>query len=188
MSSPAAAPVPRLLAVPSSESSADDERRNAHLRQQQLRVLCRQATRSPLAVFGAVLFVVLVVWDSVPASRVIAWATVLLAFPVGRGLYSQHVLRNFPADPAPGLRFHAWSAFTGGIVVGMAAPLFFAALTDVRRAVLTMILVTWTATGVSAMAAYARAYYAYTTPIVLQIAAAWALVDFGADSDFSRGE
>ena len=188
MASPAAGPVPRLLAERAGESSADDERRHAHLRQQQLRVLCRQATRSPFAVFGAVLFVVLVVWGSAAPAKVLAWAAVLLAFPIGRGLYSRQVLRNFPADPTAGLRFHTLSAFTGGIVVGMAAPLFFAALTDVRRAVLTMILVTWAATGVSAMAAFSRAYYAYVTPIVLQIAAAWALLDFGAASDFSRGE
>ena len=188
MASPAAAPVPRLLAERPGETSADDERRNAHLRQQQLRVLCRQATRSPFAVIGAVLFVVLVVWGSVPAAEVLAWAGVLVAFPIGRALYSRGVLRDFPADAGPGLRFHTWSTFTGGIVVGMAAPLFFAALTDVRRAVLTMILVTWAVTGVSAMAAYSRAYYAYVAPIALQIAAAWALVDFGAASDFGRGE
>ena len=35
----------------------------------------------------------------------------------------------------------------------------------------------------SAMAAYARAYYAYVTPIVLQIAAAWAFVDAGSEID-----
>lgn len=188
MASPAAAPVPRLLAEGPGEASADDERRNAHLRQQQLRVLCRQATRSPFAVIGAVLFVVLVLRGSVGASEVLAWAGVLVAFPIGRALYSRRVLANFPADAGPGLRFHTWSTFTGGIVVGMAAPLFFASLTDVRRAVLTMILVTWAVTGMSAMAAYARAYYAYVAPIALQIAAAWALVDFGPASDFSRGE
>ena len=98
------------------------------------------------------------------------------------------VLRNLPAQADAGLRFHTLSTLTGGIVVGMAAPLFFEPLTDERRAFLTMILVCWTAAGVSAMAAYARVYYAYVTPIMLQIAAAWALVDLGSQSTLETGE
>jgi len=164
----------------------DDE--EAHLRQQQLKMLSRQATRSPLAVIVAVLFVAFAVWAFVPAWKVVTWAAALLAFPVARGLYSSWVLRHPPADAIPGLRFHAVSTFTGGIVVGLAAPLFFEMLSDERRAFLTMILVCWTAAGVSAMAACARVYYAYVTPIVLQTAAAWALVDFGSGSSVDTEE
>ena len=161
----------------------DEERSQEHLRQQQLKMLCRQATRSPFAVIIAVLFVALAVWELVPAWKVVTWAAILLVFPVVRGLYSNHALRHPPADASAGLRFHLVSTFTGGIVVGMAAPLFFEPLTDGRRAFLTMILICWAAAGVSAMAAYARAYYAYVTPIVLQIAAAWAFVDAGSEID-----
>ena len=166
----------------------DEERRQAHLRQQQLKLLCEQATRSPFAVIIAVFFVAIVVWEFVPAWKVLAWAAVLLVFPIVRGLYSGRVLRNLPAQADAGLRFHTLSTLTGGIVVGMAAPLFFEPLTDERRAFLTMILVCWTAAGVSAMAAYARVYYAYVTPIMLQIAAAWALVDLGSQSTLETGE
>ena len=154
----------------------DEEHSHAHLRQQQLKTLCYQATRSPFAVFVAIFFVVIAVWEFVPATKVIAWAAVLMVFPIARGLYSSHVLRHPPSDAVSGLNFHIASTFTGGIVVGMAAPLFFEPLTDERRAFLTMILVCWAAAGVSAMAAYARVYYAYVAPIVLQIAGAWALV------------
>lgn len=188
VASPLAGRFAQLARVFEESSAADEERRGAHLRQQQLRVLCRQATRSPFAVVIAVLFVVLVVWGSAPPWEVLAWAGVLVVFPIGRALYSSRVLRRFPADAAAGLRFHTLSTFTGGIVVGLAAPLFFASLTDVRRAFLTMILVSWVATGVSGMAAYSRAYYAYVAPIVLQLAGAWALIDFGTQSDFTRGE
>ena len=56
----------------------DEERRQAHLRQQQLKLLCEQATRSPFAVIIAVFFVAIVVWEFVPAWKVLAWAAVLL--------------------------------------------------------------------------------------------------------------
>ena len=188
VSRPFAGSVPELPQSSDETAAADEERRHAHLRQQQLRLLCRQAVRSPFAVVVAILFVALVVWGSVPPWKVIAWAAVLVAFPLVRGIYSSRALRNLPADAAAGLRFHTVSVLTGGLVVGAAAPLFFASLTDVRRAFLTMILVSWVATGVSAMAGYARAYYAYVTPIVLQIAWVWAFMDLGSQSDFSAGE
>jgi two-component system, sensor histidine kinase len=161
-----------------AEVSLDDDehRRLAHLRGQQLKMLCSQAMRSPFAVIVAVLFVAIAVWEYVPASKVIAWAAVIMIFPIVRGLYSARALRRPPADAAAGLRFHVLSTFTGGIVVGLAAPLFFEALTDERRAFLTMILVCWSAAAVSALAAYARAFYAYVGPIVVQVAAAWAVV------------
>ena len=168
--------------------SRDEERRQAHLRRQQLKMLCEQAVRSPVAVVIAVFFVAIVVWQSAPPWKVLGWATVLLLFPLVRGLYSARVLKDLPADADSGLRFHTTSTFLGGIVVGMAAPLFFEALADERRAFLTMILVCWAAAAVSAMAAYARVYYAYVTPIVLQLAAVWVLVDFGSDSAFGTGE
>jgi signal transduction histidine kinase/CheY-like chemotaxis protein len=161
----------------------DEERRQEHLRQQQLKMLCRQAIRSPFAVIVAALFVAFAVWELVPAWKVVTWAAILMVFPVVRGLYSSRALRHPPADASAGLGFHVASTFTGGIVVGMAAPLFFESLSDERRAFLTMVLICWAAAGVSAMAAYARAYYAYVTPIVLQIAAAWALVDAGSAID-----
>jgi signal transduction histidine kinase/CheY-like chemotaxis protein len=178
----------RAPVVPGAVAPEDAERRHAHLRQQQLRMLCHQATRSPFAVIVAIVFVAIVVWDAVPAWKVIAWAAVLVVFPIGRGIYSSRVLRNNPAEADPGLRFHVASTFTGGIVVGLAAPLFFNELSDERRAFLTMVLVCWSAAGVSAMAAYARVYYAYVAPIMLQVAGAWTLVDFGAQSSLHTEE
>lgn len=143
-------------------------------------MLCRQATRSPFAVIVAVLFVAFAVWESAPAWMVMTWAGVLMAFPLGRGLYSAWLLRHPPADARPGLRFHILSTLTGGIVVGLPAPLFFEMLSDERRAFLTMILVSWATAAISAMAAYARVYYAYITPVVLQVGGAWALIDAGS--------
>jgi signal transduction histidine kinase len=168
------------------ETEEDDHRRRAHLRLQQLKMLCRQATRSPFAVTIAVLFVGFTVWEFVPGWKTLAWGVVLLMFPFARWVYSVRVLRNPPADATLGLRFHVISTLIGGTVVGFAAPFFFPSLTDERRAFLTMILVCWTAAGVSAMAAYARAYYAYVAPIVLQIAGAWAIG--GIDSSIGTRE
>jgi signal transduction histidine kinase/CheY-like chemotaxis protein len=156
-----------------------ESRRQRHLRQQQLKMLCEQATRSPFAVMIAVAFVATLVWPFVPAGRVVAWATVMLAFPIVRWVYSSRALRRPPQNAAAGLRFHMLSTCAGGAVVGMAALLFFESLADERRAVLTMILICWAAAAVSVLAAYARAYYAYVTPIVVQTAAAWALIDAG---------
>ena len=172
---------PAALEAPVEDAlEGEEERRQDHLNHQQLKMLCRQATRSPFATIIAVLFVAFTVWDFVPVWKVVAWSSLLMAFPVARGLYSYQVLRHPPADPGPGLRFHIASTFTGGIVVGSAALLFFEHLTDERRAFLTMILVCWVATGISTLAAYARAYYTYVGPIVVQIAAAWAFVDAGS--------
>jgi signal transduction histidine kinase len=170
------------VATQAASLDEDTHRRVAHLRQQQLKLLCTQATRSPFAVIAAILFAAFAVWQFVPASKVIAWAAILLIFPVARGIYSARVLRELPADASGGLRFHMLSTFTGGIVVGAAAPLFFDALSDDRRALLTMILVCWAAAAVSPMAAYARVYYAYVAPIVLQLAIAWATVGSNIDT------
>jgi len=174
-----------LEAAPPAEAAALDDdayRRQVHLRQQQLKMLCTQATRSPFAVIVAVLFVAFAVWNFVPPWKVFAWAAVLLVFPIARGVYSARALRHPPVDATAGIRFHMASTFTGGIVVGLAAPLFFEALTEERRAFLTMILVCWAAAGVSAVAGRARVYYAYVAPIVLQIAFAWAALGSGIDT------
>jgi two-component system, sensor histidine kinase len=178
----------RAAAEADAGAREDELRRQVHLRQQQLKMLCYQATRSPFAVLIAVIFVAIVVWEFVPAWMVLGWAAVLMAYPVARGLYSSRALRAPPGDARAGLRFHVTSLLTGGFVVGLAAPLFFEPLTDERRALLTMILVCWAAAGVSAMAAYARAYYAYVAPIMLQVAGTWALADFGPASLVGTGE
>jgi signal transduction histidine kinase/CheY-like chemotaxis protein len=178
----------RADAAPDAGTREDELRRQVHLRQQQLKMLCYQATRSPFAVIIAVIFVAIVVWKFVPTWMVLGWAAVLMVFPVARGLYSSRALRAPPGDARAGLRFHVASLLTGGFIVGLAAPLFFEPLTDERRAFLTMILVCWAAAGVAAIAAYARAYYAYVAPIMLQVAGAWALADFGPASLVGTGE
>ena len=151
----------------------DDPVRLAHLRRQQLNLLAKQATRSPfvIAIVSAVL--AYIVSGRAPLYLVGLWGVVLIALLFVRRAYALHQLDSPPADVQRSLAHMVWFAFAAGLITGSAAPLFFPALPPEGRALLTMILVCWTAGGVSTAAAYARAFYAYVAPALLPLVLLW---------------
>ena len=151
----------------------DDPVRLAHLRRQQLNLLAKQATRSPfvIAIVSAVL--AYIVSGRAPLYLVGLWGVVLIALLFVRRAYALRQLDSPPADVQRSLAHMVWFAFAAGLITGSAAPLFFPALPPEGRALLTMILVCWTAGGVSTAAAYARAFYAYVAPALLPLVLLW---------------
>jgi len=160
-----------------SRPAKDEQARTAHLRRQQLELLALQATRSPFAIFIAVGFVTYIAWGEVPLPLVVLWAGALAAVLITRMAYALRLLRADPADAQPALNRMAWFAFANGAVTGASMPLFFHALSFEGQILLTMVLVCWSAGGVSTAAAYARAYYAFVIPTLLPAAAVWALTE-----------
>lgn len=145
------------------------------MRRQQLNLLARQATRSPFVILIVSAFVAYVVSEHVPLALVGLWGLVLIAVLFARRAYALRQLSNPPADVQRALGRMVWFAFAAGLVTGTAGPLFFSPLSSEGRALLTMILVCWTAGGVSTAAAYARAFYAYVAPALLPLALLWVM-------------
>jgi signal transduction histidine kinase len=154
---------------------AEDPVRVAHLRRQQLNLLARQATRSPFVIVLVSAFVAYVVSNHAPLLLVGLWGLFLIAVLFVRRAYALRQLRDPPDDVQRALGHMVWFAFAAGLVTGSAGPLFFPALPSEERALLTMILVCWTAGGVSTAAAYARAFYAYVAPALLPLALLWVM-------------
>lgn len=160
---------------------AQDPARTAHLRREQLKLLALQATRSPFAIVIAIGFVAYSVWGFVPLWALAAWAAVLCALLFARRAYARRLVERPPAAADAPLATMTALAFANGALTGAAMPLFAWALPLEERALLTMILVCWSAGGVSTAAAYARAFYAFVGPTLLPVAAVWALSGSTAD-------
>ena len=152
-----------------------DPARAAHLRRQQLHLLCQQLTRTPFAVAVAIGFVVYTAWGHAPPALIGGWALALLAILFGRRPYAQQLLRQPPSDVERALRHMIGFAFAHGAMIGIAATLFFPSLPLEGRALLTMVLVCWTGGGVASAAAYARVFHVFVIPGLLPLAAVWAL-------------
>ncbi len=156
-------------------AAADESRRRGHLRLQQLALLCRQATRSPFVILIAVAFVAYAVRGHAPQWLVWAWGAVLCAILFARRAYALRVLRSPPDDATAALRNMVLAAAANGVATGAAAPLFFGSLPDIDRALLTMVLVCWSAGGVATAAAYAGAFFAFIPAALGPLAALWVL-------------
>jgi len=151
----------------------EDPVRLEHLRRRQLDLLALQATRSPFVIVIVTAVLAYVVSEQVPRLLIGVWALVQIVLLLARRAYALRQLRSPPAEAQRTLGRMAWFAFGAGLATGSAGPLFFSALDLQGRALLTMILVCWTAGGVSTAAAYARAFYAYVAPALLPLALLW---------------
>jgi len=167
--------IPPRRATAPAPSARDEAARTAHLRRQQLELLALQATRSPFAIVIAVGFVTYIVWGQVPLALVALWAGALALVLFVRMAYALRLLRAEPVDARPALSRLTAFAFANGAVTGASMPLFFHALSFEGQALLTMVLVCWSAGGVSTAAAYARAFYAFVGPTLVPAAVIWAM-------------
>jgi len=150
--------------------------RREHLRRQQFDLLQRNAMRSPFVIAVAAAVLAYVVSGRVSPYLVGLWLSFQILLPFARRAYAQHQLRRPPDDVQRALSHMVGYAFVAGLVTGSAAPLFFPALDPEGRALLTMILLCWTVGGVSTLAAYARAFYAYLLPALFPLAVVWLMV------------
>lgn len=162
-------------AVEFASDVADPSVQDRDLRGQQLELLCKQSTRVPMAIAFAMAFVAYLVWESARPDAIAAWLSVLSLLLLARRKYAARWLRAPGEDPEAGLRRMVAFAFAIGAAAGSAALLFFFPLPNSERAILTMILVCWTAGGVSTAAAYAPAFYFYVGPALAPLTLCWLL-------------
>jgi signal transduction histidine kinase len=153
----------------------EDPVRRVHLRRQQLNLLALQATRSPFVIVIVIAVLSYVVSERVPLSLLAVWALALIVLLFARRTYALRQLSQPPADVQRALGHLVWFAFASGLITGSAGPLFFPALRPEDRALLTMVLVCWTAGAVSTTGAYARAFYAYVAAALLPLALFWVM-------------
>lgn len=140
----------------------------------QLRALARQAARVSAPVLLAAALVAVTVAGFVPWPHIAAWIAGICAMLLARWFYSRRA-RNVQANIARTLRVMIGLSLVNGLVTGLAAVLFLSRLPPERQAILTMIMVCWSAGAVSANAAYGKAFYAYAIPMLTPLALAWAL-------------
>jgi signal transduction histidine kinase/ActR/RegA family two-component response regulator len=152
----------------------DVGQRWTNVRARQLELLCTQANRAPLAAAVGSLLVTYVAWGHASAWLIAAWLLCMSVIGLAQFSFTQHALRRPPADPLRALRVHLLSSFTAGVATGSAAVLLFARLPLQGQALLTVILMCWTAATASATAAHARAFQAHTLAVLVPLALLWA--------------
>jgi signal transduction histidine kinase len=145
----------------------------AGLRREQLSLLCRVMSRAPVVNVIVVGFICYVVWDYVATWSVLLWAAAVLLTEIIRLAYARRMLASPPADANRPLAIIVWIALLVGSARGSAMPLFFATLPPVPHAALSVIFIGFCAGGLSTHGAYARAFYAFSSPMLLAIAVSW---------------
>ncbi len=167
------------LATPlplSPEPSTDNESaREVKLKQYQLENLSRQARRVPGPVILAAAVVAFIAWDFVPSWFAIGWGMVVAAAVFVRAGYSRRPLSMTSESIQKRLHHMVLLSLLNGSVAGIGSAYLFTQLPADRQTLLTMIVVGWTAGAVSANAAYARAFFAYTLVLLTPLAIVWAL-------------
>ena len=143
------------------------------LRREQAMMLCRAMSRAPLANLITVGFICYIVWDYVAPWAVIVWAGAVFTSELVRSAYARRTLAAAPADATRPLAHLVWIALFVGCARGSAMPLFFASLPPVGYAALSAIFLGFCAGGLSTHGAYARAFYAFATPMLLPMGIAW---------------
>lgn len=161
--------------TPPAGADSTDWEREVRLKQYQLENLSRQAGRVPVPVILAAVVVAYLSWKPVPGILAVAWVVSVALAVMLRGAYARRPIE--PTWSAIRLRLRNMvllSVLNGG-VAGIGSAYFFSQLPPDRQTLLTMIVVGWTAGAVSANAAYARAFFAYTLTLLTPLAIAWAM-------------
>jgi len=144
------------------------------LDERRLQVIAAQVSGVRWQVALTIVVIAAVAWPAAPPALVAGWAALVLA---SRELRSRALLRLAADKTTPiatRLRHTvAWNA-VAGIGYG-ASGLFMVWLDTTGDAVLTMILVSLAAGGVSVSATVIRAYVAYAAPMFVPVALMWAL-------------
>ena len=139
-------------------------------------MLCRVMSKAPLANLITVGFICYIVWDYVSPWAISFWAAAVLTSELLRAAYARRTLAAIPADANRALSNLVWIALFVGCARGSAMPLFFASLPPVGYAALSAIFLGFCAGGLSTHGAYARAFYAFATPMLLPMGIAWLLL------------
>lgn len=129
-------------------------------------------TSVPLVI--VVLFFAVVAWPHAPRLMVILWALGNLLALVIRH-QSWHLLNRYGDSARMRLRMAQWLPLIPG-VANASAVLFFPYLSDLAKAIFTLILAGLTTGGINTSAGHTRLYMAYMLPVMGALALAWALI------------
>lgn len=138
-----------------------------------LELIARQVDKVPWAVGLSALFVLAMTWHQVPQWALLAWAAAVIGMQAVRWA----VLRHLPdSGRSHDQRMQIAVLLSGlnGLAQGSAV-LFFYGMTDLQRAVVSILLAGITAGAVGTTNGHPRIFKAFAMPVMLGLSVAWAL-------------
>jgi len=138
-----------------------------------LELIARQVDKVPWAVGLSALFVLAMAWHQVPQWALLAWTTAVIGMQVIRW----SVLRGLPSSPRPHAQRMQIAVLLSGLngLAQGSAVLFFYGMTDLQRAVVSILLAGITAGAVGTTNGHPRIFKAFALPVMLGLALAWAI-------------
>lgn len=137
--------------------------------------------RTSIPLLIVVLFFAVVAWPRAPRLMVVLWAVGNLLAIVIRH-QSWHWLNRHGHSARARLRVAQWLPLLPGLA-NASAVLFFPYLSDLAKAVFTLILAGLTTGGINTSAGHTRLYMAYMLPVMGALALAWALIPLEGSGD-----
>ena len=138
-----------------------------------LELIARQVDKVPWAVGLSALFVLAMAWHQVPQWALVAWAGAVIGMQAVRW----SVLRDLPtSNRSHGQRMRIAVLLSGlnGLAQGSAV-LFFYGMTDLQRAVVSILLAGITAGAVGTTNGHPGIFKAFALPTMLGLSLAWAV-------------
>ncbi len=144
---------------------------------EQIDLLCRQWIRVPFPIVGLAVYIGYLAWDHVDVRLPALWAAVTVAALFARMLLCMRLQRSGALAREPGRWARRLSVFAlgNGTVSGAIAWLLFPSLPPFEQAMLLTVLCLWGVGAVAANSAYPVTYYAFSTPLFVQIALGWVI-------------
>ena len=163
-------PAPRSGQAHRADAVSDQTRR---FQRRQLELLNRQAARIPLPLLLTAGLVAYSARDAVDDVVLLAWMGAVALLLAAHWQFARRAMTRPDAALGAALRGMALLGFCNGMVHGGAALLLLPELTSEGKAVVTMLMVCWSAGAATVNAGYTRGYFAYTFPLLGMLAAAW---------------
>jgi len=169
-------------------ASAEERDRLRLLRREQCRMLNKQACTAPFAIFAASLVVAYIIWKEAGVTTAWFWAVAVNVLPFARrawvisGLSAERV----ESEPKRVLDTHVVFMLGSGFVTASATPLFFNDLTVHGEALLTMVMVCWSAGAVATTGVYAPAFMVFAIPVLLILSGHWLVYGFLEKTDLEH--
>jgi len=138
-----------------------------------LELIARQVNKVPWAVGLSALYVLAMAWNHVPQWALLTWTLAVIGMQAVRW----RVLRTLPTSALPHARRMQVAVLLSGLngLAQGSAVLFFYGMTDLQRAVVSILLAGITAGAVGTTNGLPRIFKAFALPVMLGLSLAWAL-------------
>lgn len=144
-----------------------------HAEVEVLALIARQAHKVPWPVGLAAIFVLAITWHQVPHAALLIWTAAVIGMQIVR----RSVLPGLPSramSHAARMRTAIWLSGINGVAQGSAV-LFFYTMTDLQRAIVSILLSGITAGAIGTTNGHPRIYNAFAYPVMLGLTLSWAL-------------